>query len=107
MGGIGFFLFFYKGGCMTNKNDILLSTLEMLDERYNEKHNVTISSVVEKHLKNTFQMRRYLCRRTAKSICTLLEQNNIFLPYEIDGGAIKKTWAIDLGKLNKYMAEKK
>ena len=58
---------------------------------------------VEKHLKNTFQMRRYLCRRTAKSICDHLENQKIFQPYLIEGGAMKRTWCINFGELNKYL----
>lgn len=90
---------------MPTKQEILLSTLEMLNNRYDSEHNVTIQSVVEKHLKNTFQLRRYLCRRTAKSICSHLEDNEIFLPYIIDGGQMKRTWSINFDQLNDFLKD--
>jgi len=91
---------------MPTKDEILSSTAKMLNNRYDMSHNVTIQTVVEKHLKETFQFRRYLCRKTAKSLCDYLEEQGIFLPYKINDGFIKRTWSINFDELNDFLGKK-
>ncbi len=91
---------------MPTKDEIVTSTAKMLSNRYNSDHNVTIQTVVEKHLKETFQFRRYLCRKTAKSLCDFLEEKGIFCPYMINDGPIKRTWSIDFTELNEFLDKK-
>ncbi len=92
---------------MPTKDEILSSTALMLNKRYNEDHCVTIQTVVEKHLKETFQFRRYLCRKTAKSLCDYLEEKGIFCPYKINDDFIKRTWSIDFDQLEQFLETRK
>lgn len=91
---------------MPTKDEILSSTAIMLNKRYNHDHNVTIQTVVEKHLKETFQFRRYLCRKTAKSLCDFLEEKGIFSPYKINDDFIKRTWSINFVQLEEFLEDK-
>ena len=91
---------------MPTKDEIVTSTAKMLSNRYDKNHNVTIQTVVEKHLKEAFQFRRYLCRKTAKSLCDFLEEKGIFCPYEINNGPIKRTWSIDFKELDQFLEKR-
>ena len=86
------------------KEDILVSTLDMLNTRYSNEHNVTVQSVIEKHVQQNFRMKRYLCRNTTKSLCLHLVEAGLLRPYMMDDKPMRGTWRIDFSVLADLIA---
>jgi len=88
---------------MPTKEEIVTSVAKMLNERYDSDHNVTIQSVVEKYLLETYHFKRHLRRTTAVKLCDYLEKIGIFRQYMINDEPIKRTWTINFEVLLQFI----
>ena len=88
------------------KEEITISTANMLNERYDRVHNVTNRLVVERYLKEKFHFRKQICKQTTMKLCNFLEEKGIFQPHTINDEPIEKTWAINFDELTQFLEDR-
>jgi hypothetical protein len=86
--------------------DMVVSTLRMLNTRYDGSHNTTIQLVIEKHIAKSFLIRSSLSRRTARSMSLLLSEKGVLMPKNhLDNHKRTTIWQIDMDRAQQYLTE--